>query len=88
MPTNSLIVAQLLLNPTQENEAAIKGLDYIANLIIAYRWQEKSYQQVSDFAGSVVHLYTAILEYDATLLVHTRRNPPKRWLKNVTGEFA
>ena len=30
-----LITGKLILSPTEENEAAIKGLDYVTNTIIA-----------------------------------------------------
>jgi len=83
---------KLLLNPTLENEAAIKGLDYIANLIVVYRWQEKTYlhnnhndNASSDFMNLAKPLYTKILEYEATLLVHIQQKPLKQWAKDVFG---
>ena len=38
---------------------------------------------MSDFKDSAIRLYTTILEYEATLLVHMHQNPPKRWVRNV-----
>ena len=51
--------------------------------MIVYRWQEKSYMQVSDFKDLAIRLYIAILEYEATLLLHVHQNPPKRWARDV-----
>ncbi|MCJ1384636.1 hypothetical protein MMC17_007754, partial [Xylographa soralifera] len=85
--TGVSLLLPLLLSPTEENEAAIKGLDYIANLMIVYQWKEKIYLRdgdaVSDFKDQATRLYTMILEYAATLLVHMHQNPPKRWVRDV-----
>ena len=82
-----LTIAKLLLNPSQENEAAIKGLDRITNIISVYKWQEQNYLQdsnaTSDLEDSVVQLYTLVLEYEATLLMHKSKNLSRRWANNV-----
>ena len=82
-----LLTTKLLLNPTQENEAAIKGLDYIANLIVVYRWQEKTYlrddEAASEFKDLVKPLYIKVLEYEANLLIHMKQRPLKRWAKDI-----
>ncbi|MCJ1247609.1 hypothetical protein MMC30_004824 [Trapelia coarctata] len=87
--TGVSLLLPLLLNPTQENEAAIKGLDYIANLIVVYRWQEKNYLHASDASSDFMNfakpLYTRILEYEATLLVHIQQKPLIHWAKDVFG---
>ena len=83
------MTGKLLLNPSLENEAAIRGLDYIANLMIVYRWQEKAYlgdddhDAVSDFQDSTKRLYSKILEFEATLLVYMHRNLSERWVRGV-----
>ncbi|MCJ1238217.1 hypothetical protein MMC14_006206 [Varicellaria rhodocarpa] len=85
--TGISLLLPLLLNPTQGNEAPIRGLNYIANLIVVYRWQEKIYlhddDASSDFRDLAERLDTKILEYEATLLIHTQQNLPKRWVRNV-----
>ncbi|MCJ1276426.1 hypothetical protein MMC21_004231 [Puttea exsequens] len=85
--TGVSLLLPLLLKPTEENEAAMMGLDYIANLLVVYRWQEKIYlhddDAGSDFKDSAVQLYTAILEYEATLLIRVHRNSLERWGKDV-----
>lgn len=83
-----LTIRKLLLKPTEENEAAIKGLNCIANLIVVYRWQEKLYlhdNAASEFRDLAKPLYTKILEYEATLLVHIQQKPLKQWTKDVFG---
>ncbi|MCJ1402755.1 hypothetical protein MMC11_005976, partial [Xylographa trunciseda] len=85
--TGISLLLPLLLSPTQENEAAIKGLDEITVLIVVYEWKEKLYVHngdvVSDFRNQAIRLYTMILEYAATLLVHMSQNAPKRWVRDV-----
>jgi len=43
-----LTIAKLVLNPSQENEAAIKGLDRVTNIISVHKWLEKNYLQDPD----------------------------------------
>ena len=81
----SLTNLKLLLNPSQEAEAAIAGLDQITNLMLVYKWKEKSFFEVEDFRGLATRLYIAILEYQALLLDHIHRNPIKKWAKDVFG---
>lgn len=82
-----LTIAKLVLNPSQENEAIIKGLDRITNIISVYRWLEKNYLQdpdaKSDLEDPVVNLYTLILEYEATLLMYKGKNSSRRWANDV-----
>lgn len=84
-----LTISKLLLKPTQENEAAIGGLAYIMNVIMVYKWQEKTYsfddETRPDFENKVLLLYTSILEYEAKLLVHLYRKPLEGWAKSVFG---
>ena len=65
----------------------MRGLDYIANILVVYRWQEKTYLQNdaagSDFKKLAIQVYTAILEYEATLLVHVHQNSLEQWSKDV-----
>lgn len=61
-------------------------MNYIVNLMARYVWKEKVYlneDAASDFTRLVKPLYTQIIDYQATLLVHMYRNPPRRWVKNV-----
>ncbi|KAG7009653.1 hypothetical protein G7Y79_00002g007680 [Physcia stellaris] len=84
--TGVSLLLPLILSPTEENEAAIQGLECVASLIVVYRWYEKSYLregETSDFKNLTIRLYTLLLEYEATLLVHKHRNAPKRWAKDV-----
>ena len=77
---------QLLLSPTQENGAAIEGLDCIIHLMTIYKWQENIYLSKDprmDLIDSMKNLYVKILEYEATLLIHVHQNPPKRWVRDV-----
>lgn len=82
-----LTVAKLVLSPSQENEAAIKGLDRITNIISVYKWLEKNYLQdpdaTSDLEDPVMYLYTLILEYEATLLIYKGKNSSRRWANDV-----
>ena len=86
----SLTISKLLLNPSQEAEAAVAGLDQITNLMLVYKWKEKSFFEIEDFKDLATRLYTAILEYQALLLDHIHRNPVKKWAKDVfgAGEWA
>ncbi|MCJ1315728.1 hypothetical protein MMC15_001048 [Xylographa vitiligo] len=81
------LLLPLLLSPTEENEAAIEGLDYITNLMTVYEWKEKIYLRdgdtVSEFKDQATRIYTMILEYAATLLVHKYQNSPRRWARDV-----
>ena len=65
----------------------MKGLDYVTNLLIVYKWQEKTYLQDIDagpaFKGPAIRLYTRILEYEATLLIHIHQNAPKQWARDI-----
>ncbi|MCJ1432221.1 hypothetical protein MMC27_001577 [Xylographa pallens] len=85
--TGVSVLLPLLLSPTEENEAAIKGLDYVTNLMIVYEWKEKIYlhdgDAVLEFKDQATRLYTMILDYAATLLVHMHQYPPKRWARDV-----
>ena len=55
--------------------------------MIVYEWKEKIYLRdgdaVSDFKDQATRLFTMILDYAATLLVHMHQNPPKRWARDV-----
>ncbi|MCJ1284122.1 hypothetical protein MMC26_003453 [Xylographa opegraphella] len=85
--TGVSVLLPLLLSPTEEDAAAIKGVDYITNLMMVYEWKQNIYlhdgEAVSDFKVQTVRLYTMILEYAATLLVHKHQNPSKRWVRDV-----
>ena len=52
-----------------------------------YEWREKTYLPYSDvapiFKNSVVLLYTKILDYEATLLVHLDQNAPRQWAETL-----
>ena len=65
----------------------MKGLSYVINLIMVYRWQEKIYlndaEASPDFERLVRPLYTEILEYIARLLVHHKRSTSERWAKDA-----
>ncbi|KAL8868842.1 MAG: hypothetical protein Q9174_004717 [Haloplaca sp. 1 TL-2023] len=88
------LLLPLLLNPSQESEAATAGLDYAVNLMAVYEWQEKTYLRMEDctarLEGLVIRLYALILEYEATLLVHMRRYAFKKWARDVfnSGEWS
>ena len=88
--SSSLTMLKLLLNSSQEAEAAIAGLDQITNLMMVYKWKEKSFFEAKDFKHLATRLYTAIIEYQALLLDHTHRNPIKKWAKDVfsAGDWA
>ncbi|KAL8724506.1 MAG: hypothetical protein Q9181_006794 [Wetmoreana brouardii] len=82
------LLLPLLLNPTQEHEAAQKGLEYIINLMAVYEWQEKTYLRADDAALSnlrsrVIRLYSMILDYEATLLIYQYERSTRRWTKSV-----
>ena len=80
---------KLLLSPTEENEAAIKGLSDIANLMLIYRWKEIRYLRhdnvpaSSDFKSQTQPLYTKMLEYEARLVVHRHKASLKRFVSDV-----
>ncbi|KAL9611416.1 MAG: hypothetical protein Q9167_003922 [Letrouitia subvulpina] len=81
------LLLPLLINPTQENEAALEGLAFIIHLMRVYGRQEQSSLpptgDESEYKESIVTLYASILEYEATLLVHLHRNPVKGWATSV-----
>ena len=78
---------KLFLNSAEEHDSAMKGLSYVINLIMVYRWQEKIYlndaEASPDFERLVRPLYTEILEYIARLLVHHKRSTSERWAKDA-----
>lgn len=82
-----MIKAKLLLNPSQEDEAAKKGLDYIVVLMAVYEWQEKTYlhydRSPPDLKTLVIRLYTLILEFKASLLIHFRKSALKQYAQAV-----
>ena len=82
-----LMLQKLFLNPYQENEASQKGLADVTTLMTVYEWQEKTYLHHDDakssFKDSLIGLYTMMLSYQATLLVHLRQNSPTQWLDSV-----
>ncbi|KAL8724321.1 MAG: hypothetical protein Q9181_006880 [Wetmoreana brouardii] len=89
------LLLPLLLNPIQEQEAAQKGLDHIIVLMAVYEWHEKTYLSDKDPALSnlgtcVIALYSMILEYEATLLVHLHKRSPSQWAASVLsgGEWS
>ncbi|KAL8710674.1 MAG: hypothetical protein Q9225_007244 [Loekoesia sp. 1 TL-2023] len=81
------LLLPLLLNPSQEDEAAKKGLDYIVVLMAVYEWQEKTYlhhdRSSPDLKTLVIRLYTLILEFEATLLIYFRKNALKQYAQAV-----
>ncbi|KAL8696786.1 MAG: hypothetical protein Q9201_007476, partial [Fulgogasparrea decipioides] len=82
------LLLPLLLNPTQEHEAAQEGLEYIINLMDVYELQEKTYLRADDAALSslrsgIIRLYSMIMDYEATLLVYLHELSAKRWTKSV-----
>lgn len=80
------VILPLLLVSAQQNEAALEGLNYVAVLIVEYRWKERCYlsQGTSeDFSNAVQKLYSSILSYEAMLYVHIRKNAGKRLARNI-----
>ena len=87
-----LINRQLLINPTEETQSNIDGLEYIATLIFCYTVQERIYlQQVSPtslsadvlelrsaYRAKLLKIYTLILEYEARSIVHLTRSRIQR----------
>ncbi|KAI4246671.1 MAG: hypothetical protein LQ352_006335 [Teloschistes flavicans] len=80
------LLLPLLLNPSQEREAAQKGLDDVVVLMEVYNWHEKSYihcDDVLDLQRHIVHLYELLLEYQITLLINLHKKAPAQWMKAV-----
>lgn len=86
--TGLSLLLPLLLNSTQESEAAAKGLDSIGNLILIYRWREKAYlndnDAKTDFIDTAKVVYTKILEWDASLLIHLEKSAPACFVNNLS----
>ena len=80
------MIEKLFLNSSTENDAAAKGLDYITNLMMIYRWKEKVYLRDAaseDFAKLARPLYAKILEFEAGVLVHKNKPPAQRLANNL-----
>lgn len=65
----------------------LQELMLISKSTTVYRWQDKIYlsddHTSTDYKELTVGLYTSILRYEATLLVHLRNGSLKRWANNV-----
>ncbi|KAI4089629.1 MAG: hypothetical protein L6R37_008017 [Teloschistes peruensis] len=87
------LLLPLLLNPSQEREAAQKGLNYVVVLMEVYRWNETSYIRRDNVPGlqrRIVRLYVLLLEYQATLLINLHRKAPAQWARAVfeSGDWS
>ena len=88
---------KLLLNPTKQDEDAIKGLDRICTVLLQYRVIEKTYfmddgtrkkSQVdgdlySHFQNNTIKLYRQILGYQFRLATHYCRKIGSKYLRDV-----
>ncbi|KAL9581040.1 MAG: hypothetical protein Q9203_006057 [Teloschistes exilis] len=91
--TSILTGRKLLLNPSQEREAAQMGLNYVIVLMEVYQWNENSYIRRDNVPGlqrQIVRLYVLLLEHQATLLINLHRKALAQWAKAVfeSGDWS
>ena len=89
-------ILPLFLASTQENEAALEGVNYIATIIVEYLWREacympsspdgspqNSHQAAQDFSIATIKLYASVLEFEANLMMHTDHAALRRLGRNI-----
>ncbi|CAG8345569.1 unnamed protein product [Penicillium salamii] len=78
------VILQLVLSGAEQNAAALQGLAQISPIITRYAKVEEIYIEQrrehqaidlnKDFRAQVVNLYTNILVYQGTIILHSKRN--------------
>ena len=84
--TGVCLILPIFLNSSKENEAAIEGLNVVANLMAVYKWKERIYLRKDaayDFSQATRKVYASILQYECSLLVHLQQHRMTRFKSNV-----